>query len=94
MSITRDSINLILVTVVLFFIGATFGIPVDEFYFMDKIIETTDDIPKASGEWGDIQEETTNSAKFSYVLIKIAVSMMGFLSFVLAVLYLYSKYIM
>ena len=92
MSKTRDSINLILVTVILFFIGANFGIPLDEFYFMDKIIETTDDMPKASGEWGEIQEESTNSAKFLYNLIKIAVSIIGILSLVLAVWYLYTKY--
>lgn len=92
MSKTKDSIRLIIIAFILLLSGTISGIPLDEFYFMDKIIETTDDMPKASGEWGEIQEESTNSAKFLYNLIKTAVFIISILSLVLAVRYLFTKY--
>ncbi|MCL7413913.1 MAG: hypothetical protein M8353_09910 [ANME-2 cluster archaeon] len=93
MSKTKESIRLIIGAFILLLIGIIYGIPLDEFYFMDKIIETTDDMPKASGEWGEIQEESTNSVKFLYNLLKITASLIGISSFILAGWYLYNKYI-
>lgn len=93
MSKTKDSISLIMGTIILLIVGAISGIPLDEFFIFDKIIEETDDLPKASGEWGNIQEDTTNSGKFIYNCIKIAASLFCILSLIFAGWYLYNKYI-
>ena len=70
MSKTKDSINLIIGTIILLLIGTIYGIPLDEFFVLDKIIDETDDLPKAEGEWGKIQEESTNSGKLLYNFLK------------------------
>ena len=93
MSKTKDSINLIIGTIILLLIGTIYGIPLDEFFVLDKIIDETDDLPKAEGEWGEIQEESTNSGKLLYNFLKIVASIIGILLFISAGWYLYNKYI-
>lgn len=89
----KDSISLITGTIMLFLIGVKFGVPLDEFYFTSKIIiDATDDMPKAPGEWGKIQEETTNSVKFSHHLLEVVASIIGILSLILAGWFLITKY--
>ena len=93
MSKTKDSIILIIGTITLLLIGTIYGISLDEFSVLDKIIEETGDLTKVGGEWGRIQEESTNSAKLLYNFLKLAASIIGILLFISAGRYLYNKYI-
>ena len=93
MSKTKDSVSLIIGTIILLLIGTLYGIPLDEFFVLDKIIEETDNLTKVGGELGRIQEESTNSAKLLYIFLKIVTSIIGMLLFISAGKYLYDKYI-
>lgn len=87
MSKNDNNVEIVLSFIVLAFFGIVCAIPTSIFDVIDMAAEQIDEdnIPKAEGKWGELQEKQISDGILLYKIVKFFASIIGLLAFFIAV---------